>query len=302
MIRLADFKTFYDTTLIRELEFIEKERKSLVVKIVTAIALATLVFPTLAFYLIVVKKSDPTELLYFLPFIPMIAFAIYMALEPFIKSAIFYRHFKWKVINSIIQFINPSLNYDKRMFVPKHEYAHSSFFDDVSHVNFWGDDHVSGIFEKVKIEFSELKTKYQTKHGKEAYQFRGIFFVGKFPAKFNVNIVISNKKQVGFVPTETDNRHFDDMFFIKVLSGEPAEIKEFLAMDLLANIVEFYQQIHKDLYISFIDNKMYVGISHDKDLFEPQLWTTNTNFDFIYMHFNDLYFPISIIEHFAKKS
>ncbi|MBY0427516.1 MAG: hypothetical protein K2Q22_17905, partial [Cytophagales bacterium] len=212
MIHLADFKSFYEKTLLPELESIEKERKSLVAKIIAGISLATLLFPALAYYLIVIKKSDPTELLYFLPFIPMIGFAIYMALEPFIKSATFYRHFKWKVINNIIHFINPTLNYDKKMYVPKHEYAHSGFFEDMTQITYWGDDHVSGTFEKVKIEFSELKTKFQPKKGKEAYQFRGIFFVGKFPAKFQVSVVISSKKQEGFSSPETENRFFDELF------------------------------------------------------------------------------------------
>ena len=76
-------------------------------------------------------------------------------------------------------------------------------------------------------------------------------------------------------------------------------ISKMITNELLNKILNFDNQFHNDIFISFIENSMYVAIAHDKDLFEPTVWTSNLNFDSTYQHFLDLYYPISIIESIA---
>lgn len=302
MVTKQDFKSFYDQKLSRHLDFVEKERKKLVINIIVFLGLVLTTIPLSIFFVLGIKKSSPSELLYFLPLLPIIVFGLYMAMEPYIKGAPFYKHFKIKVINKIIQFIQPKLNYDKKMYVPKHEYLQSQFFDPKDDVSITGDDHVSGVIDRIKIEFSELKSRYLDKKTVDAFQFRGIFFVGRFPTRFDTHLVISNKHQEGFIIPNTSNIKFNQYFRLRLLEGTESDLQAFLGEALLEDCVEFYEELKKDLYISFLDNKMYVGIAHDKDLFEPRLWRSNKDYDFVHSHFLDLYYPITIIEHFALKS
>ncbi len=299
MIKSNEFKDFYNKELLSELGSIESERKGIIAKLIFIFIFVGALFPVLGYLLVKATGGDLFNILFLIPVAAIVGVGLFAIIEPIVKSATFYKHFKWKIINKIIHYINPNLHYDKKLYVSRHEYYESKFFDDKDKVHYLGDDHVSGTIKGVKIEFSELHTKFLKKKSKEECQFRGVYFVARFPKNFAADILIKPKSSGLTSKIKTLSSSFDDNFTVQLLKGNESDINSILNKEILDNISEFYSQIHNDIFISFIENKMFVAISHDKDLFEPHLWNSNTNFDFILMHYKDLFYPISIIEHFA---
>lgn len=304
MNKLQNLKSFYDKELIPELEKIEQSRKSIVFKMIGLVIGLSIFFPVAAYF--ITRQVEPSYLFYFIPMFGLMAVGVYMAFESLVKNTAYYQEFKLHVVHKLIHFLNPTLNYDKKQYISQREYFNSGFFLKKP-ISMEGDDHVSGTIDNVKIEFSELKAKYKQEEDRKQYgskyQFRGIFFVAECPKAFPADIVIEPKNIRGDAvgtPVVIGHEGFNSVFQVRLLSDkQKQEAQQMLNNEFMEKIIAFKQQFHNDLYISFVYNKMYVAIAHDKDLFEPNVMSSTINFDAIQVHFNDLYYPISIIEHFA---
>ena len=64
----------------------------------------------------------------------------------------------------------------------------------------------------------------------------------------------------------------------------------------MSRIKEFKNKHRNNIYISFVDSKMYLGISHTKDLFEPVYLKSLTRFDVVRDYFDDLVLAAGIVE------
>ena len=49
------------------------------------------------------------------------------------------------------------------------------------------------------------------------------------------------------------------------------------------------------MYLSFIQNAIYVAVSQEKDLLEPALWQSNMSFDLIREFYEDITLLLSIV-------
>lgn len=307
MNKLIVLKDFYNTNLLSNLQKIETKRKAILLRLFALGLVLGVAFPAAA-YFVIKQVNDPNYLFYFIPLFALLAIGFYIVFESLIKNTSYYAAFKHDIISKLINFINPTLHYDKKNFVSPKEFYNSRFFVK-SEVGFDGDDHVSGTIENVKIEFSELKSIYKgsdkRKKAGTKYQFRGIFFVAEAPRPFGADLVIEPKKentdvQDGRLYYPLDAQEFNQYFQVRILGDTKTENAENIVnQDFINRLVNFKSQLHNDIYISFIYNKMYVGIYHDKDLFEPSLFENIVDFDKILQSFHDLYYPISIIERFA---
>lgn len=303
--KLQEFKSFYDSNLLPALSKVEARRKRLIISL-SAISIAYLVLcGVVALY---VYEQDPNMLLYFSPFFIILGMGLYISYEGIIKSSGYYNSYKKEVISKIIQYINPSLNYDKRTHVHRSLYMQSGFFPREK-VVIDGDDHLSGLSNEIRVEFSEMVAKYQSKavakqYGEDRHQFRGVFFVAHYPENFAADFVIeptSEKSIAHDDPTqdliEVENPDFKKYFQLRTLPLTTAyHVKQVLTDEFVTRLVSLKEQIYNDMYVSFVDNKMFVGILHDKELFEPTLFASNKNFDTMETHFNNLYYPIHLID------
>ncbi len=166
---------------------------------------------------------------------------------------------------------------------------------------------MAGSVDDVSLEFSELVVSYKKSMDKKEYnseyQFRGIFFVAKTPKTFPADIIIEPKGftregDVNIVPV--DHEDFNKVFQVRVPTNDYLpQVKEMLTKDFLDKIVSFNNLTHNEVHISFIYDKLYVAIKHDKDLFEPSVWHSIVSYDMVNIHYQDLYYPLQIIEHFA---
>jgi hypothetical protein len=301
MEKMSNFQEFYETELLPALHQVESKRKTLlgVFAFVGLIIIGILV----GLAVFVSKEESILYALYFAPVYLILGFAVYLSYEAVIKNSGYYKSYKKLIINKIIAYINPSLHYDKKYAVDKALYLQSGFFPKLK-VAIDGDDHVTGVSNGIKVEFSELEARYRNpklRKEKGEYQFRGIFFVAHAPKPFPADFVIMPRKsfqlEENTEAVTTDNPIFNDFFKVHTLPlTTPSLVQQVLTDDFASKIAQLKSEIHNDIYISFVDNKMFIGIMHDKELFEPNLFSSNINFDAVQTHFKDLYYPIYLIE------
>lgn len=304
MKRTELLSQFYNNELQPVLKRLDKERSGLVFQLVGAFAFLVIVFAGVGYY--VWTKVEMEMMAFFLlPIFIFSSIGFYMLLEGIVKNTTYYNDYKREVIHRLITLINPSLHYDKRHHISHHEYNNSGFFPHAA-VEIFGDDHVSGTINNVPIEFSELTARYKhsadrKQHGSE-FQFRGIFFVAETEKPYPADLVI---EPVDFYSEDAiilpvDHPRFSEYFQVRLPNNDyRPQAEAMLSEAFLNKLVLFRKHMHNPVHISFKYNKIYVGIVHDKDLLEPSLFTSLERFDHIQQHFNDLYVPINIIEHFA---
>ncbi len=299
-----DFKNFYNSVLSQELDVVEKKRFAILVQLAITFLVVAGFFGAYAYWFVVVWQW-PILLLLYIPTFAFVLLAAYKTYDIIIKNTTFYEYFKNNVIFKTISFIHPGLRFDKKYFISKDEFFKSGIFEEQK-VKYKGDDYVAGnIEEDVMIEFSELNIRYAdaqvVKAKKTEFLFRGIFYKARLPFIFPINFVIEplspeegQANQARFV---TGHAEFDAAFQVRILKkGSDYNPSVFLTDEFLEGIVQFAAKYHDEVRISFVDSHIYAAIHHDKELFEPQVFTGNKKFDFIYMHYQDLSFPIHLIQ------
>lgn len=299
-----DFKNFYNTVLAPELDIVEKKRFNILFQLSLTALFVIGFFGAYAYAFSIIWES-PSLLLLYIPTFAFVLLGAYRTFDLIIKNTSFYEHFKNKVIFKTIAFINPALRFDKKYFIPKDEFFKSEIFTE-GKVKYKGDDYVAGQLEDdVTIEFSELNIRYADastiKQKKTDTLFRGIFYKAKLPFIFPINFVIEpssklNTDNKGII-YKTGHEEFDANFNVRILKkSHDYNPSLFLTDEFLGGIVKFATKYHNEVNISFIDNHIYAAIHHDKELFEPLVFTGNKKFDFIYMHYQDLSFPLHLIQ------
>lgn len=303
----SEFKIFYDKKLLTELNKVESKRKSILYSSFSIIAICVSLIPAIIWYLFL-HDGEPHEFFYggSLCASPLFFMIIYWARNRLVKNTSFYRLYKKNIIGAIIAHINPSLSYDNRKAISKKEYVKSGLFHVTKAADYVGDDHVSGKINEIDIEFSELVVKQKKDNdtsSKFNVQFQGIFFIAHLNESLPFNFVIEpinaeGKEPIVLINTLNDN--FNSKFRIRLLAeAKEEDIQDYLSNKLLDSILNYSEQIHNGVYISFNYKEIFIGICHDKELFEPAIFSSNTSYDETFMHYKNLKFPISLIESIA---
>ncbi len=290
---------FYYSVLMPDINVLENERKEILKKFamisVAAIGLIAL--------LIVLKCW------WWVPTLAALAWigAYFLLTEDYVKK------FKDKIIHKIIHFIDEGLNYIKEGFVPRANFLECCIFKHKPD-RYAGDDFVSGRVGSTNIAFSEIHAEYVTGHGRNRTWhtiFKGLFFVGDFNKHFTGRTVVlpdTAERIFGHIGTlfQSWNVKRDDLVkledpefekFFAVYGTDQIQSRYILSTSLMKRITDFRKKTKRNMYLSFIGTKIFVAISYEKDLFEPNVFRTLRNFNAIQEYFNDLQVAIGISEH-----
>ncbi len=128
-----------------------------------------------------------------------------------------------------------------------------------------------------------------------------IAYKAQLPFIFPINFVIEpigyRKEVEKGIIFKADNAAFDAKFQIRILKkSQDYNSSLFLTTEFLDGIVKFANKYHNEVHISFVENNIFAAIHHDKELFEPQVFSGNKKIDLVYMHYQDLSFTINLIQ------
>jgi hypothetical protein len=228
----------------------------------------------------------------------------------------FYYDFKNLIIERIVQFVHPSFVYKAHRSIPVNRFVESHLFQHLPSKKYFGDDYVSGTLSNgTKIEFSEVVANYIEKGGNEKGKskplFKGLFFIATLKdLKFSSTAMIVPKgtdltkshfsKKMPLLKVGLQSKQFDSHFD---LYSDSAENKNHVVTkDLLQDLTDFEEQTKSQIMVSFAGNNVYVGITFEKDLFEPQLFHSLLDFSVIKEYYEVLYNAISIIERITPEA
>lgn len=302
---------YYYESMYPELKVLEQDRLIIVSKLKKA-----------AFFLFGLAIIIYFLLHYHFYMMPFEALAL-SGMSTFMLFMFIYRHesagysmlFKDHVIEKIIHFLDHSLMYHKHRYLLENVYQKSELFLE-QYDRYSGSDLVEGFIEGVGVQFCDLhvEKKYRTKNGKEEWKdiFSGLFFVADFNKHFQTNVVVlsdHSERILGVVGSWLQSMNIgrgkliklDDALFEKyfVVYGEdPIESRYILTHSLMEKIVQLRQKSGKNLYLSFVDSKIYIAIEYNKALFEPILWKSLLKFSYIKEYVELLSMMIGIVKHF----
>jgi hypothetical protein len=305
MRKLEELHDYYVQKLAPELKVLEDDRKKCLNKI---IIVTVIIAPPIILAVIALIQALP-RLALFTAFIGMM---IWFGFYVFITKD-YVSNFKTVIIEKIIKFIDPDLVYSKFNKVSQSLFKMSNIF--LQGVEeYKGDDHVSGVLGKTKVEFSELRASYYTRSSKggktEHIIFKGLFFVADFNKNFTGRTVVlpdTAEKLLGNIGTmfqsmnkfrgqliKLEDPEFEKLF--AVYGNDQIEARYILSTSLMKRIVDFKKKTGKRLYMSFVASKLFVAIPYAKDLFEPRVFKTLLDFKPIQDYYEDLQIAISIVE------
>lgn len=312
---LAKFKQYCQDNLLTHLKHYERKRKQALLTIIVS--------GILAFW--------GTWLLFKLLF-SAIGVVVYSFLLPFISIGWIYfcrscvqvygLNFKRNIIENIVKFIDPRLEYANQLFLEDKRqtiiaFTQSQLFRSNLQEpdSFEQEDCVYGKIGNTNIFFAEIsaervKANYNDISGLTVEEnrnrqriFRGLFFEAKFAKNFKGRAFVLPKDLKSKATlinnwrgelVKLEDPEFNRIF--RVYGDNQIETRYILSTNLINRLVNFHQKAKRKVYISFIQGFVYIAIRYDRDLFEPKLWQSMLSFAPLKEYYENLQLMIGIVE------
>ncbi len=307
MKTLDDLRQFYNTTLLSDLEGLERQRRKIVQKVTYVIVGAVCVAVIGFFFAMQSFHAAAPAIIISLVLCLIIGGVLYKIL---IRSYV--AEFKSVVIERIVHFIDVNLAYSPKSCIPKSTFVLSKIFATKPN-RYKGDDFVSGKVGATRIQFSELHAEYESGSGKNRHRhtvFRGLFFIGDFNKHFTGQTVVlpdTAEKLFGRLGRKLQSLNIsrdqlinlEDPEFERhfvVYGSDQVEARYILSTSLMARIMDFRKKTGRKIHLSFIGSMVFVAASYTRSLFEPRLFRTLLDFEPIRQYFEDLQLAIGIVD------
>ncbi|MCS7153310.1 MAG: DUF3137 domain-containing protein [Bacteroidia bacterium] len=276
-----EFRSFFASRLVKELESAENARKSTILK---AIMVWVITIPVIAGATWGIARWMGQEYLIAILILNVLVFGFvaYMFWREMLSSRRFYNLFKGRVIDGIIRFVDERLHYIPHRYLSPSVLVKSRLFAKPIHA-FEGDDYCfmqldNGVF----LEFSEVHAKtVERKEGKKQVLpvFDGLFaHVHCAEARVGDLYILpkgmteADLYQPGRLTTyKTDVEEFDKHF--TVYASSAATIRRHLTNSLIQAILEFHRQNpNRMILLASHGRELYLGMTCESHLFEPNVW------------------------------
>ena len=159
------------------------------------------------------------------------------------------------------------------------------------------------ILKGQRIDYYHFVEEILKNHVYRKPIFKGIFFQANFPKKIkgktvvlpailNYKISTLNKERGQVIKLE--DPEFSNLFL--VYGSDQIEARYILSTSLMANLVKFRKKAKRNIYVSFVESKIYIAVECAEDLFEPRLFKTMFSFAPIREYFEILQLMIGVVE------
>lgn len=304
MRELRDFRIYYNHTIHPELMRLERKRQRL---------FRLLIFSGCLFFIIIIIEIYLSIL--FITLLLTLGVGFYMAYL-ILRIRQFILTFKPNVVNLILDFIDDSLNYQKMTYEPKKYISKADFLESKLFVTpapvYEGEDYIEGRIGDIDFRLCELNVREFSKVRQRLnYVFRGVFLHAVFtieapgtimiwPRKFQQYLTPTIKKitwQGGRnVDRQLRNSEFRKTFMAYAMPN--TDVDELLSIDMQKAILSYHQRTGKEIYLSFVESQIFMGVTNPKDILEPYVFRSNVSFEMIKEFFEDIQMLISIVEDF----
>lgn len=306
MQRLEDFRIYYNHTIHPELMRLERKRLRLLLLLGVSIFLMMGVI-IVSFYISILPI-----ILALLVVLGLYASYLLFRIRMFIKE------FKPKVVNLVLDFIDDGVNYGTLSYEPETTIPRSVFLGSRIFVSpapiYHGEDYIKGHIGSVKFELCELFVSEPSRvRGGFFELFRGVFLHATFQDPLRGEVLILPRESIqyfsrsirGITARQGENvdKWIQNVEFKKrftVYATKEVQIRRLLSNEMGGIIANYAQNTNKEIFLSFIDNEIYVAVSEPKDILEPYIFQSNVSFELVREFWADLNLLLSIIEDFDE--
>lgn len=304
--RMQKFRVYYNTTIYPELQRTEQKRRRLIRLFLLSglLIIGLLIFE---FYLSILVVTLTLS-------IPITIYIVYLIR----RVAQFRKAFKPRIMQHILDFLEEepnimALSYDPQGGLTKADFQNSFLFK-TSADYFLAEDYIEGKVGMMPFRMCELFVRETSKvRNRLDYVFKGVFLHAVFPEKVRGQIVIWPRDYRQFltraireftweggenVDHEVMNDAFRDAFI--TYATPDTKVAGILSEPMQDALIEYLQETGKEIYISFLDQEIYVAITEPKDVFEPFIFRSNARFELVREFFEDVHIMLSIVEDFDR--
>jgi hypothetical protein len=305
-----EFATYYQSTLVPLLQSLEADRKKVMAALGVALAQILWFLPVVAFFIVV---KNPW--VFVLGGVPAFFLVKKFGDHKKIRDAYVLR-FKETIIGGLVKGISDGLRYMPQSRIELNEYQEGDIFrqrvDEYS-----GGDLVEGKLGATVIRFSELlhrekRESYDSKGNRQTHWitvFKGIFFTGDFNKHFHGRTYVLPESGFDFLglgtllekwfegrgePVKLENPVFEKYF--KVFSDDQVEARYLLSPSLMERMVELREKVDNRIYFSFLHSKIFVAVPVNKNLFEPNEFSSGVQAGYLKEYFYYLHLITGIVE------
>ncbi len=289
---------FYYNSLNGTINELEKQRKDIVFRLVviniTLLAISYILYFYISFFTII--------------FFLMASRWAYSHL-----TYNYYQDFKAFIIKPLINQIDKNLLYEQQNSIPQMVFDSSMLFQRPD--RYHGSDLIKGVIDGVNIKLSHINALYKTqdKDGKTSYGtiFEGVFIVADFNKNFLGNTIIlpdySEKIFGNMISSWLQKTSFsrgkliklDDIAFereFKVYGSDEVEAHYILSHSLMKKILDLKAKTNSTIYISFVNNHIYIAISGLSTSYNPPLFSSLLEFKVASSYTQTLSLSLGVID------
>jgi hypothetical protein len=303
---LDQFRIYYNHTIHPELMRMERLRIRLLrLFLLSAAVLLAIIFLGLQSGELTIVLALAIPVIFYLGFLSF-------------RTRTFIKTFKPRIVKLILDFISESpnigtLDYSPEGFLSRELFFQSMLFSGHAPV-YLGEDLIYGKVGEMDFQLCELRVQdFSPVDNRLVPVFGGIFLHAVFPEESSGQVVIwprSQRKHLSrtirnFVleggqnsDREVLNPAFREAFM--TYATPQTHVAGVLSEPMQDAILHYFQLSQKDIYVSFIEQDIYVAITETKDILEPFIFRSNVRFELVRGYYQDIRFLLNIIEDFDR--
>jgi len=304
------FIRHYNRSLAPILRDLEPERKALLLLFWSGVVLLAASVPGFVWSF---RSAQPVYLLAAAPFVLVAVYQFHRFTE---KKKDYAEVFKNCMIRELAALIDPHFDYFPHRHIEEADYRASELFREAID-RFDGDDLVEGALGATRFRFSELIHEEKQKAGDSKGRgqacrvtvFRGLFFIADFNKHFHGKTYVvpdarGSVRGLGKLfekwsfargnIVELENSEFEALF--TVYGTDQVEARYILSPSLMERLLKFRHKANTRVHLSFIDSKVFVALATDKDLFEPKIFSSGVQSDYLRDYFRYLALVAGIVD------
>lgn len=303
---LAQFRVYYNHTIYPELRRLERLRMRLLGLLLVASLLLTavLIFQVyLRIWLVTLALSIPTTL-----------FILYLAyrIRQFVLT------FKPQIMDLILEFLEDMPNitelaYEANNGIDKPEFMESELFITPAPI-YEKEDFIYGKVGEMNFRVCELNVRELSKvRNRTNYIFKGVFMHATFVEEIEGRILVWPREfkqylsrsirnftfQGGLnVDHEIMNPEFRTLFMTYALPD--THVAGILSEPMQEAVVNYYKMTGKEIYMSFLNEEIFIAVTEPKNILEPNILRPNTSFELVREFFEDIHLLINLVQDFDQ--
>ena len=300
-----DFRLFYNQNIHPELLNLEQRRRRLVRLLglsVVLLAGVLLLQLFIGIFLITLLLLVPVGL--------WIAYLVF-------RVQVYYQEFKPRVVGLILDFIDNDVNFSSLKYVAKGSVSKAKFLSSkiFTHADeYLAEDYISGQVREMPFELCELQVReFSHVRTRLDYVFRGVFLVGDFrrpdmrggvlllPDEYRKYLSRSERAfHVLGGRRQRNNLLPEFEAFFDTYATPNVRLQDVLSEELQQGILKFRQHFQesnreKEIYLSIVNDKVYIALTQDKDLLEPSIFQNTVSFEMVQEFYYDIGMLLNIL-------